>query len=589
MKTQVRWLWSLGLLLVGLTLNRSDARQANDEPGSTPPAPAQQGSADTAVQPASGQPAAASAQSPALDLADATFQPMSTDKPLPPNVKPSGAVAEVIRLVESGVDEGVILAYITNSLSAFKLTPDDIIYLNDIGVPSALVSAMMQRDQSLKGLPPEAAPAVAATPPAPAPSSAYAPVPAGPAPDSMQPPGPQAPQEMAPDMAPPPDYGPADSSLQPPDDDGYANFYNALAPYGTWVDVDGYGPCWQPFIVVANPSWQPYCNGGHWVYTDSGWYWLSGYSWGWAAFHYGRWFQHSRLGWCWAPDTVWGPSWVCWKYGTSYCAWAPLPPGAWSRPGIGLTYRGRPVGVSFGFGLTARSFAVVSFNHFWDKHLTRYALPRQQAVQALKTTSVTASVMTSHNQVINNGLSPARVAASSGQPARRLILRDTNTPSPGARAERLEPGGTSLAVFRPNLSGQAGAPGATGWVGANPGNNHTIVTEITPGHGALGTASGQPAPGQPYSYSAQRNLPATPNSAWPRAELHQGQQVPPAILQELERRAGPAWTPPPAAVEHHYQAPGVVHPAPEPPHTYSPPPAPAPSAPARSGNEKNGR
>ena len=67
-----------------------------------------------------------------------------------------------------------------------------------------------------------------------------------------------------------------------------------------------------------------------------GWYWMSDYSWGWAPFHYGRWFHHARFGWCWMPDTVWGPSWVTWRYSDDYCGWAPLPPGAIYRAGVGF-------------------------------------------------------------------------------------------------------------------------------------------------------------------------------------------------------------------------------------------------------------
>ena len=87
-------------------------------------------------------------------------------------------------------------------------------------------------------------------------------------------------------------------------------FYDTLAPYGGWVNFQGYGWCWRPTIVVYNTGWQPYCDNGHWVYTDCGWYWVSGYSWGWATFHYGRWFHNQRYGWCWRPDTTWSPSWV---------------------------------------------------------------------------------------------------------------------------------------------------------------------------------------------------------------------------------------------------------------------------------------
>ena len=92
-------------------------------------------------------------------------------------------------------------------------------------------------------------------------------------------------------------------------------FYNNLSPYGTWVSLEGYGWCWQPRAVVISHGWRPYCDGGHWVYTDAGWFWQSDYSWGWAPFHYGRWYQHPRCGWVWTPDRVWGPAWVTWRVG----------------------------------------------------------------------------------------------------------------------------------------------------------------------------------------------------------------------------------------------------------------------------------
>src|SRR5437763_1893906 len=83
-------------------------------------------------------------------------------------------------------------------------------------------------------------------------------------------------------QAPPPEFG-----GNPPPEVNY--FYSDLAPYGSWLQVDGMGWCWQPRCVVVNRAWQPYCDYGHWAYTDCGWYWQSSYSWGWAPFHYGRW------------------------------------------------------------------------------------------------------------------------------------------------------------------------------------------------------------------------------------------------------------------------------------------------------------
>ena len=91
---------------------------------------------------------------------------------------------------------------------------------------------------------------------------------------------------------------------------------------------------------------------------------MSDYSWGWAAFHYGRWFHHERFGWCWTPDTVWGPSWVTWRYSVDYCGWAPLPPFTVFVSGIGFIYRGAAVGVGFDFGLGAGFFTFVPDQRF---------------------------------------------------------------------------------------------------------------------------------------------------------------------------------------------------------------------------------
>ena len=69
---------------------------------------------------------------------------------LPSNIDPNGPLAQVIRLVQAGVEQSVILAYVSNSSSAFNLDSDQIIYLKDIGAPKEIVTAMMQRDQQLK-------------------------------------------------------------------------------------------------------------------------------------------------------------------------------------------------------------------------------------------------------------------------------------------------------------------------------------------------------------------------------------------------------------------------------------------------------
>ena len=163
--------------------------------------------------------------------------PPAGDAALPTDIAPDSPLAQVVRLAQSGVDESVILAYINNSGTPFNLTPGQIIYLKDLGLPNDAVTAMIQRDQQL------GATATATPPPA------------------------------AVTTGPPQISEPVAEVTQ-----NY--FYDTLSPYGDWVDVDGYGLCWQPTVVVYDSSWQPYCDHGHWVYSDAGWYWLSDYSWG---------------------------------------------------------------------------------------------------------------------------------------------------------------------------------------------------------------------------------------------------------------------------------------------------------------------
>jgi hypothetical protein len=105
-------------------------------------------------------------------------------------------------------------------------------------------------------------------------------------------------------------------------------FYDNLASYGHWIERSNYGWVWTPSSVAA--SWRPY-QVGHWVNSDQGWTWLSNEPFGWATYHYGRWYQDPEIGWAWVPGTEWGPAWVSWQEGSQqgndYVGWAPLPPG----------------------------------------------------------------------------------------------------------------------------------------------------------------------------------------------------------------------------------------------------------------------
>lgn len=109
------------------------------------------------------------------------------------------------------------------------------------------------------------------------------------------------------------------------DPEAYQQFQAALEPYGTWADDPAYGRIWIPSPAQVGDDFTPYLTNGDWLDTEYGWTWSSGWSWGWAPFHYGRWVGSER-GWAWVPGTLWGPAWVSWRAGGGYVGWAPLPP-----------------------------------------------------------------------------------------------------------------------------------------------------------------------------------------------------------------------------------------------------------------------
>ncbi len=400
----------------------------------------------------------------APDISTAPAKVVSTEITVPANIKLAAPVSEIVKLANSGVDQGVMLAYVTNSTSTFNLGADEIIYLKDIGIPGDVVTAMIQHDQELKG-----EGAVAATP-----------TPALEAPAQPAPPAGPLEQEPAPQPAPA-----VEAPLTPPAgaEPAYSQFYGALAPYGAWINVEGYGLCWQPTAVVVNPAWSPYWDCGHWVYTDAGWYWYSDYSWGWAPFHYGRWFHHAYFGWCWAPDVVWGPAWVSWRYSDAYCGWAPLGPGVYFSVGIGFTYHGhywhdwdRPWNHHF-----------VAWGHFRDHDFHGHGVPHGEITQVYNNTKIVNNVVVRNNITINQGIPRNRVAAATHSDVRAVTLHATSNAQPlSGRVEQLDPASRRLTVYRPVMPAS----------NARSGNSAAGSSgkEIRSPRGAASTASGSQPP-----------------------------------------------------------------------------------------------
>src|SRR5438477_12404529 len=95
--------------------------------------------------------------------------PGQTAAPVPTAVSP--AVAEVLRLAESGVAEDVVMAYVQNSPAGFNLSADQILYVRDLGLSSQVITAMLNRDALLRNQPQPSQPAPEPEPqPSPAPT-----------------------------------------------------------------------------------------------------------------------------------------------------------------------------------------------------------------------------------------------------------------------------------------------------------------------------------------------------------------------------------------------------------------------------------
>jgi len=405
---------------------------------------------------------------------------------LPADINPGSAFAELVRLVQAGVEESVILAYIDNTLRLFNLDADDIIYLADLGAPAGIIEAAMEHDQQLieKGISPEAEPDVA---------------------EEME----EQPPEVTVD-----------------------EFHDTLAPYGAWVNIEGYGRCWRPTVMVYNTGWHPYCDNGRWVYTDHGWYWMSGYSWGWATFHYGRWFNHSRHGWCWWPDTVWAPSWVCWRYDRSYCGWAPLPPYTVYRPGYGFMYRGSTVVVGFNFGLNVNAFTFVSTRNFCDPKPWRHRIGHGEAKRIYSRTTVFNKI--NHDRksrrLTNPGIPHRDISAATQKEIRPVSIHHAkDRVARGKQHERLDQDGRTLTVNRPSrVSPRKTTPSTTHRNVQQPNRTKTHSGSSTTRNGGQNNNR---------KSSETRNPDRNPNRSTPQSPQIQRKQPPRAAPPQQERKS----------------------------------------------------
>ncbi len=426
-----------------------------------------------------------------------------------------------------------MLAYVENYSGTFNPNAEQIVYLNDLGVTEAVITAMVKHNGST-------APAAPTPPPAVIQTQA--------APGTAAPVHPSTPPSTPP-SAPP--------ETTPPPSTEVTYFYDSLAPYGSWVYLSGYGWCWQPTVSVTVAGWRPYTDRGRWYWSDSGWYWHSEYSWGWAPFHYGRWYHHAHSGWVWTPGTVWGPAWVSWRYTDGYCGWAPLPPEAHWVSGVGFTYYGRHVSVGFEFGLLPFHYAFISAGRFCDPHPYRHIHHHHQHRDYFDRSKVANNYTPQRDHLVNHGVGRDLIKRQSQTEIHEVKVQPSKLTGTGPISAHVEKKGNDLVVHRPNLPKDPPVKPATiaNRMAENLKQAHAKpMTPTAPMSPRVTPHKDQPGSSTPPRHEPQASKPAMgqdqPKSPHPVAKPHpdriesrpaqpQAQPQPPSNIQEKSRPATP--------------------------------------------------
>lgn len=214
-------------------------------------------------------------------------------------------------------------------------------------------------------------------------------------------------------------------------------FYSSLSPYGEWIEFDAGIIGWRPNSVHS--YWRPYSI-GRWSWTKYGWYWDSYEPFGWATYHYGRWYYDEYYGWIWIPDNVWGPSWVEWRYDDDYIGWAPLPPYAEFRFGIGIHF-------SIRWNSHHSYWNFVTFSRFNSHRLHYYILDHSRNYKIFSRTKYRNNYYSDRDRVINGGIDRDFVERRGGYRIGERDVYDLNDYEKYDRSRKS--GGERIYSYRP--------------------------------------------------------------------------------------------------------------------------------------------
>jgi hypothetical protein len=217
-------------------------------------------------------------------------------------------------------------------------------------------------------------------------------------------------------------------------------FYDNLSSDGEWFRDPNRGWCWTPYDVTAD--WRPYYD-GNWQYTDDGWSWASNESFGWATYHYGRWFFDDSYGWAWQPGDEWAPAWVAWRTGDDYIGWAPLPPRANWDATAGLSFADADANA-----IPSHEWAFVPRRHLLDISLSLQVTSVARNVTLLGRSHDATRYEVREGRPANFGLDVAQFEVTLGHPVPRVRIVDADTPD---HARSRTGGNGVIGFFRPRI------------------------------------------------------------------------------------------------------------------------------------------
>jgi hypothetical protein len=212
---------------------------------------------------------------------------------------------------------------------------------------------------------------------------------------------------------------------------GYNDFYDALNPYGRWMDYSTYGRVW----ICNEAGFSPYSTRGHWAYTDFGWTWVSYYDWGWAPFHYGRWIFDGAYGWLWIPGYEWAPAWVSWRSGGGYYGWAPL------GPGFNIS-----INESFG-AIPAEHWCFLPNRYMGQTNINNYYINRTNNTTIINNTTVINNTYNYHKATYLSGPRRDEVERNSGHSIETQRFNDVKNPRQSNAY-----GNNAINVYRPTVN-----------------------------------------------------------------------------------------------------------------------------------------